>query len=161
MITNDLPIDDPKHDKFGVDSFAKAIARGIENLSTPEGTVIALTGTWGSGKSTVANFVRHHLRAAIDNGELKITTFNPWWYSNEDQLLRAFFQHLYSGLGKSLSEKAKATLLSLSKKLLNSGTLVSTAVNCGVLRAGRSAGTRPIAGPARSRSRRTQNSEPA
>ena len=67
MITNDSPISDPKDDLFGVDPFAKAVARGIEKLSAPEGTVLALTRPWGSGKSSAANLVVHHLKTAADS----------------------------------------------------------------------------------------------
>jgi predicted KAP-like P-loop ATPase len=53
MISNDNPIDQPGQDPFGVDGFAQAIAKAIERLQGPEGTVLALTGPWGSGKSSV------------------------------------------------------------------------------------------------------------
>lgn len=129
MISNDSSISDPKDDQFGVDPFAQAVAKGIENLSAPEGTVLALTGPWGSGKSSAVNLVVHHLRPAEDANRLKIISFNPWWYSTEDLLTRAFFQHLYAGLGRALSEKARSVILSLSKKLLTAGPLISTAVN--------------------------------
>jgi predicted KAP-like P-loop ATPase len=53
MISNDTPISDPQEDRFEVSPFAQAIARSIEKLSAPEGTVIAITGPWGSRKSSV------------------------------------------------------------------------------------------------------------
>jgi predicted KAP-like P-loop ATPase len=126
MISNDNPISEPKDDLFGVDPFAQAVAKGIENLSTPEGTVLALTGAWGSGKSSAVNLVVHHLKS-VEN--LEVISFNPWWYSSEDLLTKAFFQHLYAGLGKSLSEKGRAIILALSKKVLNAGTVISTVAN--------------------------------
>lgn len=129
MISNDAPIGDPKDDQFGIDPFARAIARAIERLSAPEGTVLALTGPWGSGKSSAVNLIRHHLKAAEDNGELAILTLNPWWYADEAVLTRAFFQHLYAGLGKQLSNKSRKLILSLGKKLLGTGPLISSAAD--------------------------------
>jgi predicted KAP-like P-loop ATPase len=129
MISNDAPINDPEEDQFGVAPFAKAIAKSIENLTAPEGTVIALNGPWGSGKSSIVNLIRHHLKAAEDAESLRVMVFNPWWYPNEDAATRAFFQSLYVVLGKRLSEQGRKLILSLGKKLLSSGTLISTAVN--------------------------------
>lgn len=129
MISSDSPIDNPEDDWLGVDPFAQAIARGIEKLTAPEGTVLAMTGAWGSGKSSAANLVLHHLKPAVTDGRLAVIQFNPWWYSSEELLTRGFFQHLYSGLGVAMSEKARNIILALSKKLLGSGPLISTAVN--------------------------------
>src|SRR5438128_2453953 len=124
MISSDTPIDDPQDDQFGIDAFALAIAKSIEKLSAPEGTVLALTGPWGSGKSSAVN-----LKAAEQAESLKVITFNPWWYANEELVTRAFFQHLYAGLGRKLSETGRKVILSLGKKLLGSGPLISTAIN--------------------------------
>jgi predicted KAP-like P-loop ATPase len=129
MISNDTPICDPQDDQFGVSPFAQAIARSIEKLTAPEGTVIALTGPWGSGKSSVVNLIRYHLKQAEEAESLKIIAFNPWWYPNEDAATRAFFQSLYVVLGKRLTERGRTIILSLGKKLLSSGNLISTAVN--------------------------------
>jgi predicted KAP-like P-loop ATPase len=111
MISNDSPITDPKDDQFGIDNFAKAIAKAIEKLAVPDGTVIALTGPWGSGKSSAVNLMRYYLKAIEENEELKTIVFNPWWYSDEPALTRAFFQHLYAGLGSQRSEKRSILLI--------------------------------------------------
>jgi predicted KAP-like P-loop ATPase len=125
MISNDSPITDPKDDQFGIDNFAKAIAKAIEKLAVPDGTVIALTGPWGSGKSSAVNLMRYYLKAIEENEELKTIVFNPWWYSDEPALTRAFFQHLYAGLGSQLSRNGRRLILSLGKKLLGAGPLIS------------------------------------
>jgi hypothetical protein len=72
---------------------------------------------------------RHHLKHVEEAESLKIVAFNPWWYPNEDAATRAFFQSLYVVLGKRLTEQGRKVFLSLGKKLLSSGTLISTAVN--------------------------------
>jgi predicted KAP-like P-loop ATPase len=126
MISSDIPIDHPRDDEFGVDGFARAIGKAIEKLPAPEGTVLALTGPWGSGKSSAINLIVHHLKKLEDNGSLKIIVFNPWWYTNDQVIAKAFFQHLYAGLGKNLSNKARKLILSLGRNLLGSGPLIST-----------------------------------
>src|SRR6267142_6450034 len=125
MISNDSPITNPKDDQFGIDNFAKAIAKAIEKLAVPDGTVIALRGPWGSGKSSAVNLMRYYLKAIEENEELKTIVFNPWWYSDEPALTRAFFQHLYAGLGSQLSRNGRRLILSLGKKLLGAGPLIS------------------------------------
>jgi len=44
---NDKPITQPDEDRFGMDTFAQALATAIRNIKAPEGTVIALNGPWG------------------------------------------------------------------------------------------------------------------
>jgi len=117
VISNDTPISKPEDDEFGFDGFAQAIAKSIANLSGPEGTTLAITGEWGSGKSSAINLIRHHLKPYEVDGSVHTIVFNPWWFSDEELLTRAFFQHLYAGLGKEVSNEAQQLILSLRKKL--------------------------------------------
>lgn len=59
---NDKPISEPSEDRFGIDPFAKTLAASIRKMKAPEGTVVALNGPWGSGKSSAVNLILHHLR---------------------------------------------------------------------------------------------------
>ena len=63
---NDKPIERPGDDQFGFSSFAKAIAKSIVKNKKPEGTVIAIRGPWGSGKSSVINLVRHYVKHYLE-----------------------------------------------------------------------------------------------
>ncbi|MDE0534351.1 MAG: P-loop NTPase fold protein [Albidovulum sp.] len=58
---NDFPIHRPSDDRFGIDPFAKTIARCILEFQNPFGSVVAVHGRWGSGKSSVINLVKNHL----------------------------------------------------------------------------------------------------
>lgn len=49
-LLNDSPIATPAADTYGFDEFAAALARGITRMSAPEGFVIALDGSGGSGQ---------------------------------------------------------------------------------------------------------------
>ena len=86
--------------------------------------VLGLYGNWGSGKSTILNYVEHHLENGADeqNSEKPIIVkFNPWWFSGKDHMARAFM----SQFGATLSGKYKNSemlLKSLSQLLdLSSG----------------------------------------
>ena len=135
---NDKPISDPSEDRFGIDPFAKALATSPEKMQAPEGTVVALNGPWGSGKSSAVNLVRHHLKASVDNDELTIINFACWWFRGEEALALAFFRELYAGLGPSLGAKFKKHLPKLGARLLRAGSVVGPAID---LAGGAGAGT--------------------
>ena len=66
---NDKPIKQPGEDRFGFSPFAEAIAQSIIKNKNPEGTVIAINGPWGSGKSSVINLVKHYLEEKIKSNQ--------------------------------------------------------------------------------------------
>jgi predicted KAP-like P-loop ATPase len=126
---NDKPISLPSEDRFGIDPFANALAKSIEKMKAPEGTVVALNGPWGSGKSSAVNLIRHHLQAAVDNDELTIINFLCWWFRGEEALALAFFRELYAGLGPSLGDRFKKSLPKLGASLLGAGAAIAPAVD--------------------------------
>src|SRR5580704_3711231 len=93
---NDKPISEPSEDRYGIDPFASALAASIGKMAAPEGTVIALNGPWGSGKSSAVNLVLHHLEKASSE-EITVINFACWWFRGEEQLALAFFRELYAG----------------------------------------------------------------
>src|SRR3977135_4449558 len=46
------------------------LASSIRKMTSPEGTVIALNGPWGSGKSSAVSLVLYHLREAVEANEI-------------------------------------------------------------------------------------------
>lgn len=126
---NDAPIQAPGQDRFGVDPLASAIARSIISLKKPIGTVFAITGPWGSGKSSAINLVLHHV-AALDKSEtpLKVIHFACWWFRGEDALTLAFLQELTGALDRSLSEKAKAELAKITRRVLGTKEVIGAVI---------------------------------
>ena len=113
---DDKPINSPDEDKFGFKPLAEAIADSISRMTRPEGTVIAINGPWGSGKSSFINLVRHHLDESLKKGDLKIVDFKCWWFSGSEALTIAYFRELYSAMKPSLTWKTKIPLkIALSK----------------------------------------------
>jgi predicted KAP-like P-loop ATPase len=121
---NDKPISEPSEDRFGINAFAKTLATSIRALKTPEGTVIALNGPWGSGKSSAVNLILHHLKGAVDANEIVVINFACWWFRGEEALALAFFRELYAGLGPSLGKRFKRVLPKLAARLLRTGSMV-------------------------------------
>ena len=134
---NDSPISEPSEDRFGIEPFAKTLVTGILQMTAPEGTVIALNGPWGSGKSSTVNLVRHHLAKAIEAEEIAVVDFACWWFRGEEELALAFFRELYAGLGPSLGSRFKKALPKLGARLLKTAEIVGPVVDlAGAARAG-------------------------
>jgi len=123
---SDKPIVLPEEDILGFNPLAKVIADSISRMNKPEGTVIAVNGPWGSGKSSVVNLVRHHLSKTGDV-TLKIVDFKCWWFRGEEALKVAFFRELQSAFGPSLTRRAKKALPKLGQFLGLAGTTLSAA----------------------------------
>lgn len=97
-LSADRPSSNPKEDLFGHTPFAKSLANSICRYSNSDGLVLALYGPWGSGKSTVLNYVRHFLQQNSEDEQLVIVDFNPWWFSGQENLARAFLGQLQAVL---------------------------------------------------------------
>src|SRR5271170_3384251 len=126
---NDQPITIPSEDHFGIDPFAKTLASSIRQLVSPEGTVIALNGPWGSGKSSAVNLVLYHLGGAIEGNEIAVINFACWWFRGEEELALAFFRELYAGLGATLGEQFKRVLPKIGARLLRAGAMVGPGID--------------------------------
>src|ERR1700742_4027242 len=133
---NDKPITQPADDRFGIDPFARSLAASIRTIKAAEGTVIALNGRWGLGKSSTVNLIIHHLKDAIGNGEIAVINFACWWFRGEEALALAFFRELYAGLGTTLGEKFKKVLPKIGARLMRAGSAVGAALDLGAPGAG-------------------------
>ncbi len=126
---NDQPIELPSQDRFGIDPFAATLAKSILKMQSPLGSVVALNGPWGSGKSSAVNLIRHHVSEAVAANEIAIINFACWWFRGEEALALAFFRELYAGLSPSLGDKFKKILPKLGARLLQAGAAIGGAVD--------------------------------
>ena len=101
-LSPDRPNTNPKEDLFGHAPFAERLADSICRYPGNDGLVLALYGPWGSGKSTTLEYVRHYLDERGEDERPIVVTFNPWWFSGQEHLARAFLGQLQAVLpGKS------------------------------------------------------------
>src|SRR5438477_9582082 len=128
-LSNDLPIEFPGEDLFGLDPFARAVAASIRNMPAPAGIVLAINGAWGSGKSSAVNLIRHHLSEAIRVGEFAHVWFNPWWFAGADALTLSFFQELNTAVGPSLPKQIRDSLSALGTGVSTAGPLLAAGAN--------------------------------
>ena len=97
-LSADRPGSNPSSDRLGYAPFAKSLAQSIVKLSRPEGHVIALYGSWGSGKTTMLNYIRHYLNEMEPSEQPIIVAFNPWWFSGSEDLIWAFLNQMQASL---------------------------------------------------------------
>lgn len=111
----DRPIAERSDDKFQRYEFSKRIAETIIQRKTAESIVFGLFGEWGEGKSSVLNFIQQELKSDPDVIQISL---NPWRYSNEDSMLKSFFEKIAEVLEVKLyttKEKIGKGITKLSK----------------------------------------------
>jgi predicted KAP-like P-loop ATPase len=99
-VATDKPITKASEDRFGRREFAARIARVILSLEDSSSIVISVNAPWGEGKTSVLNMIEEKLG---DAENALVMRFNPWRFSDEEQLLKKYFKALSSKLGKSLN----------------------------------------------------------
>lgn len=149
LMLHDNPLTSIEQDTFKRAIFARDITRQLLGFNLPESLVVGIQGPWGSGKSTILNFIEAHIsddsRYAAFAGELQnfdpkvkplIVRFNPWWFAGQEDLFFRFFNELGSQVGaksealEKISQLVKtlaATAKIASKFIPLAGTVEDTA----------------------------------
>jgi predicted KAP-like P-loop ATPase len=98
-ICSDNPIQTSKEDRLGRGKFVDRIYKVIDNYKGSESLVIGMNGAWGEGKTSVHNLLKEKVKE--EACELIIVEFNPWYFRDEDILIREFFKAIALELGNS------------------------------------------------------------
>jgi hypothetical protein len=89
------PINNFEEDLFNFKHYAEKVKKIIQlNSSNTEPITIGIYGKWGEGKTSFLNLLKHkieHFDKDENGKEYLIYDFNPWRYSNEDEMLFDFF----------------------------------------------------------------------
>jgi len=102
---DDLPKTLPRDDRLGVAPLAKRLAQFIFKLEAPNGYVIGLHGEWGSGKSTLINFVVEYLNSKYNeeadsqSEKVEVIDFRPWMIAGHQDVMAAFVKVLSEAFG--------------------------------------------------------------
>jgi predicted KAP-like P-loop ATPase len=99
MFKPDQPIKSSKEDILGRYSFAQSLGNAILSYKEKDSIVIGLFGAWGSGKTSIINMALEHIdniasKTKNNNEKPIIIRFNPWNYSDQNQLITQFFKQL-------------------------------------------------------------------
>jgi predicted KAP-like P-loop ATPase len=112
MFRVDQPILSCSEDDLGRQPFAKALADAILKHDSKDSIVLGLFGPWGSGKTSILNCVREYIENSSESLPEKkkpvFTIFNPWTYSDQNQLIAQFFRQVSAEIkGSTFIKKAK------------------------------------------------------
>lgn len=141
----DAAISSPGDDLYGIEPFARALAKSIADMKAPEGIVIGVNGVWGSGKTSALGLVRHHLDANVKNGDVVIIDFSPWWFASQEALVSGFFQELGAKIEQSLGDKVKGAFRSIGKRVSGFGEAAGVAADTGTGVPGTGAAVKDVA----------------
>lgn len=94
----DRPLEAMSEDKLDRVGFATRLAGDILGWHGKDSLVVSLNGEWGSGKTTLKNFVKECLGKA---GNPIVVEFNPWAWSGQEKLLEGFFGALHAKFKKT------------------------------------------------------------
>lgn len=92
------PIRTSTEDALDRGRFISRLCKALINDETQRatGVVIGITGSWGSGKSSVLNMLDEYIHGNYTSPKPAIIRFDPWLLSRHEDLIRHFFDELIS-----------------------------------------------------------------
>ena len=104
-ILNDDAINSFNDDLLNRKSFVENLSSSLLSWNDKKSLVIGLLGKWGSGKTSIINLLEKQLSSEKEKKSSKdkkkspiVINFNPWGYSETDDLLEPFIRQLQSTL---------------------------------------------------------------
>ena len=85
---SDQPIQTSNQDRFGRKQFAQRIAQVVATREDKSGIVVGIYAPWGEGKTSVLNMIKEELAM---QDQVLVIPFNPWYFTDDLQLLTGFF----------------------------------------------------------------------
>lgn len=109
MFNTDKPIERIEDDLLNRATFSKELASAILAYTDTENFAISLCGEWGCGKTSILHMVVQEInKKAQDMTEDErpiVINFNPWNYSDKNQLISQFFKEICQTLNKPSNSK--------------------------------------------------------
>lgn len=107
-LRSDQPVADKADDRLGYRAAVEALSSFIRNAATEPRVTIAVTGPWGTGKSSVMRMLATDLRRA----GFRTAWFNAWHHQQEGRQLSALFnairtQAVPTGSAKALPVRSR------------------------------------------------------
>ncbi|MBK8624619.1 MAG: AAA family ATPase [Saprospiraceae bacterium] len=117
LISDDPIESDEENDRFARKDYAKSIVSEIRKTVNKRAFNIAVTGAWGSGKTSFLNLIKGEMDREVDDKKVKFITvnYNPWDFKEDKiiglDLLKTISHELANE--KELQEKFKGLMVSL------------------------------------------------
>ena len=110
----DKPITEAENDLLNRNDFAVKLAKSISSWRNKESWVIALTGDWGSGKTSIKNLMVKELKKA--GNPIHIIEFSPWEWADQELITQSFFNELSKDLAIESNDKKTKEVAEKFKK---------------------------------------------
>jgi predicted KAP-like P-loop ATPase len=95
----DKPIDLAQSDQFRRANFVRSLSDVISQSASTNGSIaLALTGPWGSGKTSLRNLVKEYLASKYNPPS--VMEFLPWQLSGTGKITPLFFEALINQMSK-------------------------------------------------------------
>lgn len=107
ILDSDRALENRDEDQFGFVGIAERLAPSIVEASKGDGMVIGLEGRWGSGKTSLLNFLRSELENAEEQGIYTIT-IAPWLNGDASSLVSSLLDPISAILKSREDELAEA-----------------------------------------------------
>jgi hypothetical protein len=120
------PILDASQDALERGRFVERLAGALigRNSAQAAGIVLGLTGSWGSGKSSLLNLLAAHIQAKYPQAVLVL--FDPWLISGRNDLIMEFIGELLAAV--NLKGGTGRDYLNLTRTLVDYGVRLSPAL---------------------------------
>lgn len=151
-LISDRPIVSEDEDLLGLTSFADALALSLAEMAPDDGLVISVQGEWGAGKTSAIEIAQRRLiirelarertvsvadieqrdwksvqddwDAIVDTRRTQIVRFNPWNFSGQENLVRAFFKEVGATIGHPPDGAISRAITKITDHLPSAGTLI-------------------------------------
>ena len=97
-LSTDRAVTKPAEDRLGFARHVRGLSRYLRNTATQPPVTLAITGAWGSGKTSFMNL----LRSDLEERGLSTVWFNAWHHQQEPQILAPLLQTIRSEGAPSL-----------------------------------------------------------
>lgn len=118
------------YDLLNHNYIVQGLYQAIIHCYTDESFAFGLEGPWGSGKTTIINKVKKHLRNNIENKIIVIDDFDPWLFGNQESLLLSLYDIILSKMnikvGRYKSQKYIRNLTSTIASTNDAGKIISS-----------------------------------
>ena len=91
MLNNDKPKIEIKDDILEFDKLYESIATYLSKYKDADTLTISIEGEWGSGKTTLSNFIIEKIKEKCD---ISVIKFSPWMITDLNKLVEYFFLEL-------------------------------------------------------------------
>ena len=117
MFYSDRAISAQSEDKLNRSGFAKLLAQTLVNLNSEDTFTVGLFGKWGSGKTSIVNMTLSEIESIQsqkqDEQHIIVVHFDPWNFTDTNQLLTQFFVRL----ANEFQKKRDANLTKIGQAL--------------------------------------------